>query len=442
MGDDPRAHAVQATRPDPSPVLDRIARFWADRLEPDLAALASRALRDTLERTTFWEPDGTTFVMTGDIPAMWLRDSSLQVAAYLPYCREDPVLRRTVRGLIARQAQLICTDPRANAFNESANGRQGFPQDLTEKNPWVFERKYEVDSLCFPVWLAARYVEATGDLSVVTPTLMKALATVRSVWRIEQAHHHSPYSFRRPGAGPSDTLACDGRGTPVGETGMTWSGFRPSDDACRYGYLIPAQMFAVVALHAMAGLLESSGAGAEEAGAALALAGEIDAGIVAHGTVHHPEFGEIYAYEVDGHGNALWMDDANLPSLLGIPFFGYRDREDPVYRRTRAFCLSPANPYYAAGTVAAGIGSPHTPAGRVWPIALAVQAVTSSDRAEKARLIQTMQRTAIGGALHESFDPNDPRRYSREWFAWADTMFALAVLDRYGPSGPAELPGA
>jgi hypothetical protein len=431
---------VQATRPDPSPALDRIARFWADRLEPDLAALAARALRDTLERTTFWEPEGTTFVLTGDIPAMWLRDSSLQVAAYLPYCREDPVLRRTVRGLIARQAQLICTDPYANAFNEAANGRQGFPQDLTAKNPWVFERKYEVDSLCFPVWLAARYVEATGDLAVVTPELVEAFATVRSVWRTEQAHDDSPYAFQRPGAGPSDTLARDGRGHPVGETGMTWSGFRPSDDSCRYGYLIPAEMFAVVALRAMARLLEAVGTG--EAGAALALAAEIDAGIAAHGTVRHPEFGEIYAYEVDGRGNALLMDDANLPSLLGIPFFGYRDREDPVYRRTRAFCLSPANPYYAAGSAAAGIGSPHTPAGRVWPIALAVQAVTSADPAEKERLIQTMQRTAIGGAVHESFDPDDPRRYSREWFAWADTMFALAVMDRYGPSGPGDLPGA
>lgn len=432
---------MEGQRPDRSPALDRIARFWSRRLESDLASLATRALRDTLERTTYWEPDGTTFVLTGDIPAMWLRDSSLQVAAYLPFCAEDPVLRRTVRGLIARQARLIRIDPYANAFNETANGRAGFPEDETDKNPWVFERKYEVDSLCFPVWLVARYVAATGDLSVVTPEVEAAFATIRALWRREQDHPDSPYFFRRRNVAQQDTLPGDGRGSPVARTGMTWSGFRPSDDSCAYGYLVPAEMFAVTALRDMAGLLERGGGAPEALREAQELAAEIDQGIAAHGTVRHPEFGEIYAYEVDGLGHALCMDDANLPSLLGIPFFGYRDHNDALYQRTRAFCLSRANPYYAQGRIAAGVGSPHTPAGRVWPIALAVQAVTSAEAAEKEHLIQTMLRTAVGDALHESFDPNDPTQYTREWFAWADTMFALAVMDRYGPSGPEDLDG-
>lgn len=429
---------MQGIRPDPSGVLDQIAAFWSERLEPDLATLASRALRDTLERTTFWQPDGTTFVLTGDIPAMWLRDSSLQVAAYLPFCTVDPVLRRTVRGLIERQAALICIDPYANAFNETADGREGFPRDETEKNPWVFERKYEVDSLCFPLWLITQYVDATGDRSVLTPRVHQAFARVRQVWRTEQDHQNSPYFFRRSRAPESDTLPGDGRGNPVARTGMTWSGFRPSDDSCRYGYLVPSEMFAVVVLRAMAHLLDP-GAASMEAVDALQLADEIDDGIQAHAVVNHPEFGRIYAYEVDGLGNALCMDDANLPSLLGIPFFGYVSRDDPTYRRTRSFCLSPANPYYASGTVASGVGSPHTPPGRVWPIALAVQAVTSGDRDEKEHLVRTLLHTAVGGAVHESFDPNDPTRFSREWFAWADTMFALAVMDLYGPRSSSEL---
>lgn len=426
-------------RPDASPTLDRVAAFWKRNIPPERAALADRALRDTLERTTYWEPDGTTFILTGDIPAMWLRDSSLQVAAYLPFCADDPVLTRTVRGLIERQAQLILIDAYANAFNETPSGISGFPRDETDKNPWVFERKYEVDSLCFPIWLLSRYVQGTGDLSVVTPTVRAALARVRQVWRIEQDHGRSAYYFRRPRAPGSDTLPQDGRGQTVAPTGMTWSGFRPSDDSCRYGYLVPAEMFAVVALRAMARVLEAAGGDAAGSREALELAREIDAGIAEHGRVSHPEFGEIYAYEVDGFGNTVLMDDANLPSLLGIPFFGYTNASDPLYLRTRAFCLSHANPYYAAGKVAAGIGSPHTPAGRVWPIALAVQALTSADHTEKEALLHTIETTAVGGAVHESFDPNDPTRYSREWFAWADTMFALTVMDLHGPRGPAEL---
>ncbi len=421
--------------------MDRIGAHWRRSLKPDLATLAEKALRDTLERTTFWEDDGTTFVLTGDIPAMWLRDSSLQVAAYVPFCRRDPVLARTVRGLIQRQANLILADPYANAFNETANGREGFPQDRTVKNPWVYERKYEVDSLCFPLWLLGRYVEATGDVTVLTPEVWRAAATVVRVWRTEQHHQGSPYLFERPGGPASDTLPLAGRGNPVANTGMTWSGFRPSDDACKYGYLIPAEMFAVVALRCLARLIDRYGADADGALGedAEALAEEIDAGVVGHGIVRHPQWGEIYAYEVDGLGNHLFMDDANLPSLLGIPIFGYAPAEDPLYRRTRAFCLSTSNPHFAQGRTAQGIGSPHTPPGRVWPIALAVQALTTSDRGEKEHLVEVIRQTAVGGSVHESFDPDDPTRYSREWFAWADTMFALAVMDVFGPHSAADL---
>jgi hypothetical protein len=242
------------------------------------------------------------------------------------------------------------------------------------------------------------------------------------------------YRFERPNPPlPSDTLTHEGRGAPVGFTGMTWSGFRPSDDACTHGYLVPANMQAVVVLGHLvrvAAEVLRDDLLRFEAGA---LRRAIHHGIETHARVQHAEFGEIYAYEVDGLGRAHLMDDANVPSLLSAPYLGYCTSNDPAYQRTRAFVLSDANPFFFAGRAACGIGSPHTPGPNIWPISLCMQGLTSADESERFGLLETLIRTDAGtGLMHESFHQDDPAVFTREWFAWANSLFAEFVLDVCG----------
>jgi hypothetical protein len=206
---------------------------------------------------------------------------------------------------------------------------------------------------------------------------------------------------------------------------MIWSGFRPSDDACRFGYLIPANMFAVVVLGYISEIARQVYKDENMAQQALQLRGEVETGINRYGIVEHPQHGRIYAYETDGAGNVNLMDDANVPSLLAIPYLGYRDSNDALYQHTRQFLLSQDNPYYFHGKYARGIGSPHTPAGYIWPIALAIQGLTSIDQAEREALLQMLlHTTADTGYMHESFHPDDPKQFTRAWFAWANSLCA------------------
>ena len=304
--------------------------------------------------------DGTTFVVTGDIPAMWLRDSSAQVRPYVPLAAQDAEVRRMIKGLVQRQASYILIDAYANAFNCEPNGH-GHRRDRPRQGPWIWERKYELDSLCYPIQLLHDYWEATGDTSVFDDLMLRMLRRVLQVMRIEQQHaHSSSYTFVRKTLVASDTLANGGKGTPTGYTGMVWSGFRPSDDACTFGYLIPANMFAVVVLEYVAHFSRAFYNDMEMAAEAASLREEIDRGIQQYGIVTHPRHGEIYAYEVDGLGNHVLMDDANVPSLLSIPYLGYRRHDDPLYLQTRQFLLSADNPFFFSGLHARGIGSPHT----------------------------------------------------------------------------------
>ncbi|MDE6893713.1 MAG: glycoside hydrolase family 125 protein, partial [Lachnospiraceae bacterium] len=239
---------------------------------------------------------------------------------------------------------------------------------------------------------------------------------------------NSNYRFERDSELPTETLCNEGKGSPVGFTGMTWSGFRPSDDACTYHYLIPSNMLAAVVLKGVQNLpLEK-----EIVEEAKALAEQIEEGIYKWGVVQHPEFGEIFAYEVDGLGNYLLMDDANLPSLLGAPWFGFCKKNSPVYQNTRRFLLSKSNPFYYSGKLAKGIGSPHTPKGYVWHIALAVQGLTADSMEEKKEVLNTLLSTTAGTFhMHEGFHPDRPEEFTRPWFAWADSMFCLLAAEVY-----------
>ncbi|MFI0901067.1 glycoside hydrolase family 125 protein [Streptomyces sp. NPDC020983] len=399
--------------------------------DPRFGQTLVRCLDDTLARTIRPMPDGTAFVVTGDIPAMWLRDSTTQMMPYLALLRDDAPLRNLVTAVMRRQFRQIERDPYANAFNAGPSGRAHDADDLCE-DPWVWEEKYEVDSLAFPLLLAHRFWAATGLTEHLEDTARVARVVI-TVWRREQDHEgRSTYRFVRRAGPPGDTLPNGGRGTPVARTGMTWSGFRPSDDACVFGYNVPANLCAAAALDGVADIARHLSDTALAADATL-LAAELREGVRSHGTVRHAGLGEIYAYEVDGHGNALLMDDANMPSLLSLPLVANIPSTDPLYRATRQFVLSPENPTWYRGSAAAGVGSPHTPAEHIWPIAIAVQGLTSDVAQDRLRALRVLIDTDAGtGAMHESFHKDDPRRFTRPWFSWANAMYAELALDVVG----------
>lgn len=437
----------------PPPLLDTwctaAAAVWPD--QPEVPALLRACLDRTLRRSLHPVHDGVA-VVTGDIPAMWLRDSSTQMWPYLRLVdglAPGAPLARLLLAVVRRQLHLMAHDPYANAFNVHPDGAAHARGDLwgdAPADPLVWERKYEIDSLCFPVRSAARWravVAPDGgcDALLLDGTFMAAARAMVRTLTTEQHHEaRSPYRFVRPGGNALDTLPRDGLGTPVAPTGMTWSGFRPSDDACTFGYNVPANLHAAAALGDLATLLDAAGArggadvDADEAGSlaarARALGAELREGVRGHGTVVHPRYGRIWAYEVDGRGGALLMDDANMPSLLSLPLVADVDPADPLYRATREFVLSGENPQFSRGAALTGVGSPHTWPGWVWPIALAVEGLTTGDLQRRRELAVTVATTTGGtGHVHESVHPDDPARYTREWFSWADSMFCELVMD-------------
>lgn len=398
-----------------------------------IADMFEQCLSNTWNTTIRRGEDGTTFVITGDIPAMWLRDSAAQIRPFLIAAADDEAIADMIEGLVERQFRYIIHDPYANAFNEEASGK-GHQNDKTNMTPWIWERKYEIDSLCYPIQLSYLLWKNTGRISQFGQSFRNGVEEILKLWTLEQNHENaSNYSFERFGCPASDTLPREGKGSPVAITGMTWSGFRPSDDACQYGYLIPSNMFAVTSLRRLTEIARQVLGDDDLADRAAVLADEIHRGIERYAKVEHPSFGTIYAYETDGLGHYNMMDDANVPSLLSIPYMGYASEDDPIYESTRRFVLSAGNPYFYEGAAASGIGSPHTPDRYIWPIALAMQGLTAKDQAEKEELLDLMERTDAGtGFMHEGFHADDPAAYTRPWFSWANMMFCELVLDVCG----------
>jgi len=359
---------------------------------------------------------------------MWLRDSAAQVTHYIPLA-DDEEVAEVIEGVIKRQFMYIEIDPYANAFNRFPNGH-GHTDDLPKIGPWVFERKYEVDSLCYPIRLLYLYWQKTGRDALVKESLEKIAEIIVTQWEVEQHHFEkSPYRFTRPNAPtPWSTIYNNGMGNPVSYTGMTWSGFRPSDDGCQYGYLTASEMFAVVVLGYMAEMLDKVCGNWVLAKRCRTLSAEIDAGIRQYAVVEHPVYGPIYACETDGQGRYVMIDDANIPSLLSIPYIGYADASDSIYQNTRRFLLSRDNPYYFEGKYARGIGSRHTPDHYVWHMALVMQGLTSVDAQEKRELLDMIVATdADTGYLHEGFHVDDPGQFTRKWFTWPNALFSEYV---------------
>ncbi|WP_194191781.1 glycoside hydrolase family 125 protein [Clostridium chrysemydis] len=384
---------------------------------------------NTIETTVSIEKDDT-FVITGDIPAMWLRDSTSQIEHYLPFVKDNDCLKELFTGLINRQMDCILIDPYANAFNKEPNG-QKWDNDITKDSPWVWERKYEIDSLCYPIRLIYKYYKESNDSSFFNDKIKKVLNMIIDLWIVEQDHSKkSDYSFQRLNCSKTDTLCNNGLGTPVSYTGMTWSGFRPSDDACEFGYLVPANMFASVALSYVEEIAKEIYKDETLETRAKKLRSEILKGIKEYGVVKNEEFSDIYAYEVDGLGNHNFMDDANVPSLLSIPYIEFEDSNSELYKNTRKFILSKNNPFYYEGKVAKGIGSPHTPERYIWHIALSMQGITSNDEKEIKDLINTLISTDAGtGFMHEGFNVDNPSEFTRDWFAWSNSLFAHFIYE-------------
>lgn len=402
----------------------------------DLVKLFENCYPNTLETTTKILEDNSAFVITGDIHAMWLRDSAAQVHHYLPVARENKELADIIEKMIKRYSIYLPHDPYANAFNENGNDpKRGHYDDITYRSPWVWERKYEVDSLCSVIQIAYKFWKSTGRTGHLDDGFKNSANIILNLWETEQYHaEKSPYTFERPNPyKPSDTMTRGGKGEPVGYTGMTWSAFRPSDDACIYNYLIPSEMFAVVVLGYLAEIARVIYKDEALAAHAEKLRGEIDEGIKKFGIYDHPKYGKIYAYETDGLGHYNLMDDANVPSLLSMPYIGYCSADDEIYQNTRKFILSSDNPYYYSGKVLHGIGSPHTDKGCVWPIALVLQGLTSNDKKEVEEILEMLVNSHAGTYfMHESIDADNPERFSRTWFAWANSIFSELVLKYAG----------
>ncbi|GAA0365087.1 glycoside hydrolase family 125 protein [Alkalibacterium iburiense] len=409
--------------------MDKVNQLAAD--QPEWLEIFNNSFLDTLNNTVKILKDETTFVLTGDIPAMWLRDSTAQIRPYLFLANESDEIRDMIKGLIERHFQMINVDPYANAFNEEDNNA-GHQDDHTDMQPIIWERKYEIDSLCYPIQLAYLYYKETGDTSSFNDTFHEGVKKILNVWKTEQNHENSPYQFERDTWREEDTLTHDGKGTPVAYTGMTWSGFRPSDDRCTYHYLVPSNMFAVAVLGYLEDIYSNITKDESLVETINTLKNEINEGIKTHAIVKNKAGEDVYAYEVDGLGNTSIMDDANIPNLISAPYLGFCDIDDPIYQNTRETLLSDENPYYYSGEAASGIGSSHTPDQYIWHMSLAMIGLTSLDKDVKKEMLDTMVATDGGQkALHEGFHKDRPEEYTREWFSWPNMLFCELMLDYY-----------
>ena len=411
---------------------EAVERFLAQTrpliANPAFAELFVNCFPNTLDTTVepgSFEGKPDTVVITGDIPAMWLRDSSAQVWPYLPFARYDAPLRALLEGVIRRQIRCLLIDPYANAFMADLNAPP-LPwshEDKTEIKRGVGERKYELDSLCYPIRLAHGYWKQTGGTEPFDTSWHKAMRMVVDTMRVQQRKQGlGPYHFQRSAPTPTETLNEDGFGNPVNPVGFIASGFRPSDDACILPFLVPSNLFAVTSLRQLAEMAHAVFADNMLAADALSLASEVETALRRYG-VGHTSQGTIWAYEVDGFGGQILMDDANVPSLLGLPYLA-SSPDAALYARTRAFVWSQRNPWFFRGAAGEGIGGPHEGKGMIWPMSQIIYAITSSSDDEIRGMLRLLCAGAAGsGFMHESYFKDDPTRYTRPWFAWANTLF-------------------
>ena len=405
-----------------------ISTFQAHVKDEELVWLFNNCFPNTLDTTVQYtesagRPD--TYVITGDIDAMWLRDSSAQVWPYLSLIKNDEPLKRLVAGVVNRQTRCILRDPYANAFYHDDTKSGEWKSDFTAMQPGVHERKWEIDSLCYPIRLAYAYWKQSGDNTPFNDDWQRAIEAILRTFREQQRKEgDGPYSFQRRARTATDTQPMAGFGYPVKPVGLICSAFRPSDDATVFSFLIPSNFFAVLSLRQAAEMVKANRRDEKLVADLLALASEVERALQQHAIVNHPVYGKVYAFEVNGFGSTNMMDDANVPSLLSLPYLGVVKNADPVYLNTRRMLLSADNPFFYKGAAAAGIGGPHVGKDMIWPLGIIIQGLTSSRDAEIKDCIRMLKAThADTGFMHESFHKDDPKKFTRSWFAWANTIF-------------------
>jgi meiotically up-regulated gene 157 (Mug157) protein len=364
--------------------------------------IQAQTLFHTLFSDFYSESDHTTYVQTGDIPAMWLRDSSAQTLPYVRFTDAYPILAVRFAGVIERNAKNILVDPYANAYRSDYR---------------VWERKWEAGSLAWPVLLAWVYRRQTQQRVLYTPALHQALRKIVDTWRCEQLHARcSRYTFA--GVNLNESYNTD--------TGMIWTAFRPSDDATKYPFNIPQEIIAAIALQDIARLAVDGYGDTNLANEARSMSTQVALGVMRYGRVWNPAYGGwVYVYETDGLGHDLYMDDANVPNLVSLPYLGWCSANDAVYLNTRTYALSKRNPYYFSGLYAQGLGSPHTPDGFVWPLGIIARALTATSSLETSASITMLAETdSNDGLIHESFWPDGYWLFTRAYFGWANALYA------------------
>jgi hypothetical protein len=401
--------------------------------DEELAWMFENCFPNTLDTTIDFEiidgkPD--TFVITGDIDAMWLRDSTAQVWPYMPLILKDEKLKQLIKGVINRQVKCVLLDPYANAFYKDKTKISHWKSDKTLMLPGVHERKWEVDSLCYVIRLANEYYQITNDASIFDEDWDTAMRLIVKTFKTEQRkNNESEYVFSRETTSVIDSPPFEGTGRPIKPIGLICSMFRPSDDSTMYPFLIPSNIFAVASLQQLSFIYSNVLNKKEFAIVCEEMALEVNKAIKKYAVSEHLQFGEIYTYEIDGFGNKLFMDDANVPSLMSLAYLGAHQPNDKIYQNTRKFLLSDNNPYFLKGKYAEGQASPHTGKNKIWPMGIILRAMTSTDDKEIVKCIKMLKATHAGtGFMHESFDKDNPNDYSRDWFAWANTLFGELIL--------------
>lgn len=430
--------------------------------DPDLARLMENTLPNTLDTTILWHkpssdslrPSPQTFVVTGDIHAEWLRDSARQLSVFQPLVKYDHKLKDLMKGAINTQANYIMIAPYCNAFHPPVgSGVKKAPSavdDVKPKPDWVhvFECKYEIDSLASFLTLTNDYLEnSDSDISVIDKNWVKAYDRLLSVLIEQSLPLFDPetgsvlpafYSFKRNTNVGTETLPLDGTGNPVNfNTGLVRSAFRPSDDATILQFFVPGNVHMLSELkRTLVNVLSESDSLPVDLKGSLdktkKLVRNIERGLKEYAIVEHPKWGKVFAYEVDGYGGQILMDDANLPSLLSLPETGFVSVEDEVYQNTRKMILSKeGNPYYLKGPHFEGVGGPHIGIQNAWPMSLIMRIRTSTDDEEIAKNLETILDTTAGlGMVHESVNVNSKGGddYTRPWFAWCNSEFGKTIL--------------
>lgn len=455
-------------------------------VDKDLARIFENAFPNTLDTTVRWHVDGTekkkrssktkraggvwegpqSFIVTGDINAEWLRDSTNQLAQYQKLANGDPKIKNLILGAINTQAEFVIQSPYCNAFQPpppsnlppTNNGQMDQVHPAYEPSV-VFECKYELDSIANFLSLGNQFYEETRSKNFLTPRWYEALNTVlrvldeqsQSTFNENGQYRRNEYTFQRHTNAGTETLSLMGVGNPLGNgTGLVRSAFRPSDDTSILGFFIPANAMMSVELKRTADTLSKVGGDKDLIQKLKRYSEQIREGIYNHAVVTHKVWGQVFAFEVDGYGSNILMDDANLPSLLALPLLGFVDQNDEIYKNTRKMILSKTgNPYYLTGSAFHGIGGPHSklyfpcylfPTSlltvlvavglqNAWPMSVLVRARTANSDAEVMESINMVRDSCLLGLVHESVDVNRIAKYTRSWFAWANSVFAQTILD-------------